>query len=141
MNWLTRLLNRNRPETDRASIGIMGEREAERLLKAKGFRVLARNWRKGKDEIDLVCLDGESLVFVETRTRSSEALVTGYHSITDRKKRALRRVCEAYLYQLKKPARTVRFDVMEVEHSGGAVGESRHYEDVPLFSKSLNRGK
>ncbi len=126
--------------TDRASIGVYGEREAERLLKSQGFKVLARNWRKGRDEIDLVCMDEGILVFVETRTRVTGALVGGYDSIGERKKKALLRVCRAYVYELKGAAPRVRFDVVEVEHEEGRILESRHFENVPLFSKALSRG-
>ena len=128
--------------------GDRGERlAAEWLRKEKAFRVLERNWRSPRDrrdEIDLVCRDGEVLVFVEVKARAAGALVPGYHAVDERKKRALRRAVEAYLGGLKeadKP-RTFRFDVVEVslgEASGGAAerGEAAilHFENVPLFSK------
>ncbi len=118
----------------------MGELEAERFLKRKRFRVLARNWRAGKDEIDLVCMDGSVLVFIETRTRTASALVGGYDSIDQRKRKALRRVCRAYLAQLKPAPHSFRFDVMEVRHEKGSVVDLQHYENAPLFSKDIGRG-
>ena len=81
-------LKRSKSEPMRAVIGRLGEKEAERLLKAKGYRVVARNWRAGKDEIDLVCFDGEALVFVETKTRAFGAIVGGLiRSISGSEKR------------------------------------------------------
>ena len=123
-----------------AAVGRRGEREAEKLLKKKGFVVLARNWRSGRDEIDLICLEGKAVVFVEVRARAKDALVSGYDSIDQRKREALRRVCRAYFAKMKPKPLTLRFDVIEIEHEEGAVGAVRHFENVPLFGKAVNRG-
>ncbi len=128
------------PGTENSRVGQGGEREAERFLKGKGFRVIARNWRSGKDEIDLVCTDEGVLVFVETRTRGEGALVSGYHSIGKRKRDALRRVCRAYLAGARKSS-AFRFDVVEVEHREGEILATRHFENAPLFRKETGRGR
>ena len=60
--------------------GEFGEWVALKLLKKKGFRCIHRNWRSRKDqrmEIDLVCLDYDTLVFVEVRSRSEDSKVNG----------------------------------------------------------------
>ena len=125
------------------STGAWGERRAEDFLKKKRFRILARNWRNPqdrRDELDLVCRDGEVLVFVEVKTRSTVALVSGYYAIDRRKKKVLRRTADAYLKCLP-PAqrpRTFRFDVVEVdagEPGSEADASVRHFENVPLFEK------
>ena len=134
------------------SEGERGERIAlEWLRKEKGFSLVVRNWRNPRDrreEIDLVCRDGEVLVFVEVKARAAGALVPGYHAVDEWKKRVLRRAIEAYLGGLRegeKP-RTFRCDVVEVSWSGGGTGEARrggdasgvevmHFENVGLFSK------
>lgn len=54
---------------DRRERGRQGERTAERMLRRAGLVVLARNWRGGGGELDLVALDGETLVFVEVKSR------------------------------------------------------------------------
>lgn len=104
------------------------------------MRILARNWRSGKDEIDFVCKDGVTLVFVETRTRRTGALVGGYESIDRRKREALGRVCRAYIAKLKPPPDSFRLDVVEVEHEGGEIWATRHFENVTLFRKETGRG-
>lgn len=116
-------------------MGLQGEREAGALLRRKGYAILRRNWRHGRDEIDLVCRDGEALVFVEVKTRAAHAQVAGYHAVDRRKKRALLRACRAYVAQLAERPRTVRFDIVEVEHREGVVSAVRHFENVPLFPK------
>ncbi|HID55979.1 TPA: YraN family protein, partial [Candidatus Poribacteria bacterium] len=50
-------------------IGLLGEEIAADFLRRKGYRLLERNIRIGRGEIDLVALDGETLVFVEVKTR------------------------------------------------------------------------
>ncbi len=130
-----------RSDAGTAAIGQRGEREAERLLKGKSYLILARNWRSGRDEIDLICLQGKIVVFVEVRTRAKGALVSGYDSINQRKRAALRRVCRAYFAKMKPKPLTLRFDVVEIEHEEGRITECRHFENVPLFSKDVKRGR
>lgn len=110
------------------------------LRRERGFSVVARNWRSPRDrrdEIDLVCRDGDALVFVEVKARSAGALVPGYHAIDRRKKRVLRRTAQAYLAHLREKPVTFRFDVVEVSFpaAAGAEPEILHFENVPLFSK------
>lgn len=54
---------------DRRETGRLGERIAERLLRRCGLTILARNWRAAGGELDLAALEGETLVFVEVKTR------------------------------------------------------------------------
>ena len=115
-----------------AEKGTLGEKEAERHLKGKRFRVVKRNWRKGRDEIDLICLDDKVLVFVEVRTRKDNAVISGYHSIGPKKKRALLRVCKAYLRQARDTCH-YRFDVVEARWFEKGNLTCLHYENVALF--------
>lgn len=153
LHWLRKILRLHSP----ASTGERGEQLAATwLAREKGFVVLTRNWRSPRDrreEIDLVCQDGETLVFVEVKARTDTALVPGFFAVDARKKRVLRRAIRAYLAQFRAKPRTFRFDIVEVsspskEASGrpeentsqpctiAANGCSiRHFENVPLFSK------
>ncbi|MBI5766746.1 MAG: YraN family protein [Verrucomicrobia bacterium] len=125
-----------------AEAGARGERlAADWLVRERGFRIVARNWRSPRDrrdELDLVARDGDVLVFVEVKTRGADALVPGFHAVDARKKRVLRRAAEAYLAGLRVKPQTVRCDVVEVELPvAGAVGDAvvRHFENVELFPK------
>ncbi len=121
-----------------AGVGAMGEAAAATHLQRElGFTVLRRNWRHGRDEIDLICRDGEALVFVEVKTRAAHALVGGYQAVNRRKKRALLRASRAYLAQLVERPLTIRFDIVEIEHVDGARTALRHHANVPLFPKEL----
>lgn len=114
---------------------------ADFLQKRSGFTIVTRNWRSPRDqreEIDLVCRDGDVLVFVEVKGRSANALVPGYHAIDERKRRALRRSVHAYLTALAHPPRTFRFDVVEVALSDRLPPQVLHFENVPLFPKGYH---
>ncbi|MEO6568676.1 MAG: YraN family protein, partial [Opitutaceae bacterium] len=100
------------------STGERGERAAaDWLTRERGLRVIARNWRNPRDrrdEIDLVCRDGDVLVFIEVKARVAGALVPGFYAVDARKKRVLRRTIDAYLALLRVKPNTFRFDVVEV---------------------------
>lgn len=125
--------------------GAAGEREAaDWLRRERGFEIVARNWRSPRDrrdELDLVCRDGEVLVFVEVKARSAKALVPGYYAVDARKKSAVRRAAKVYLAGLTRRPTTFRFDVVEVstgDEAGAAerpATEILHFENVPLFEK------
>ena len=115
---------------------------AEWLRRELQFAIVTRNWRNPKDrreEIDLVCRDRETLVFVEVKARDAGALVPGYYAVDRRKKRVLRRGVRAYLAQLREKPRTFRFDVVEVAFplNAATAPEILHFQNVELFSKSF----
>lgn len=121
-----------------ASTGERGERLAADFLQRQGYAVVVRNWRSPRDrrdEVDLICRDGEVLVFVEVKTRAPGALVSGYHAVDARKKSVVLRAAKVYLRQLRPPPRTYRFDVVEVSLAPNQAPEVRHYENVELFPK------
>ncbi|MFP4673682.1 MAG: YraN family protein [Opitutales bacterium] len=122
-----------------AERGRFGEMLADDYCRNElGFRVLARNWRCRPDELDLVCRDGEVLVFIEVRARAENAAVPGYFSVTRDKKKTLRRACGNYLKQLKKPPAHFRFDIIEISVSKEGAGVVRHYANIPLFNKHFS---
>ena len=114
-------------------MGAWGENKAAEFLQGeKGFRILERNWRSGKEEIDLIAYDGEVLVFVEVKTRNAGGLVPGYYSVNKRKKKALRRAIWAYLRQFRRRPRTYRLDVVEVNRHSDEYCEVLHFSNIPI---------
>lgn len=143
LTWLQRLWPRGQPASGPAGArGAAGERLAAEYLRGRmGYQIVVQNWRnprERREEIDLVCRDHEVLVFVEVKARAAGALVSGYHTVDRRKKRALRRVIHAYLTQLRVRPRTFRFDVAEVILAGSAPPQVLHFQNVPLFPKGYN---
>ncbi|HRE82844.1 MAG TPA: YraN family protein [Opitutaceae bacterium] len=142
-SWVRALLNQ---KTDESS-GAWGEQQAALwLVRERGFRVVARNWRSPqdrRDELDLVARDGEVLVFIEVKTRRLSARVSGYHAINRRKRAVLRRACDAYLRSLSLADRpqTFRFDVVEVRGEGRGSDDVTiaHFQNVALFRHFYRR--
>ena len=71
-------------------LGRRGEQLAVDHLEAAGYRILDRNWRCPSGELDIVALDGDTLVVVEVKTRSSRSYGDPLEAVDDRK---LTRVC------------------------------------------------
>jgi putative endonuclease len=112
--------------------GRLGEEAAAKLVRERGWKIVARNWRHGRDELDLVAWDGAVLVFVEVRARQARAMVSGYHSVTRRKKQALARAIRAYRRGMAQPPAHFRFDIVEVKVSDGVAGEVTLHANIPL---------
>ena len=71
---------------NRAKIGSRGEEIAARYLKTeKGYRILARNFRCGRKELDIIARDGDTVVFVEVKMRSSTRFGFPEESVQGRK--------------------------------------------------------
>ena len=109
---------------DRTALGVRGERIAERHLKRKGYRILERNFRGAGAEIDLVAMDGETLVFVEVKTRRTALVGTPQEAVNSLKQRHLRRAGEAYVRRHRIDGRPTRFDVVAILEDGSG----RHLE-------------
>ncbi|MCF8236799.1 MAG: YraN family protein [Saprospiraceae bacterium] len=56
----------------KSQIGQRGENLATEYVIRKGMKILARNWRSGRQELDIIALDGDQVVFIEVKTRSSQ---------------------------------------------------------------------
>lgn len=96
-------------------IGETGERLAAKQLWRKGYRVLYRNFRApGGGEIDLVARHGETLVFSEVKTRTSERFGRPAAAVDREKERLLLRGANAWLRELNHPELIFRFDIIEV---------------------------
>jgi putative endonuclease len=103
---------RELPDTLAGERGRLGEEAAAQFVRERGWKIVARNWRHGRDELDLVAWDGAVLVFAEVRAREARAVVSGYHSVTRRKKNALARAIRAYRRGMAQPPAHFRFDIV-----------------------------
>lgn len=96
--------------------GILGELRAAQYLKRQGMRVAARRFRAAGGEIDLICRDGRTLVFVEVKSRPGGRIGEGAKAVDTEKKRRLRAAARAYL--ALHPQEEIRFDVIEISAAG-----------------------
>jgi putative endonuclease len=103
-----------RPERQVAfRTGISAESRAAAFLLAKGFRILARRWRSGVGEIDIVARRRALLIFVEVKAR--ETLDDAAWSVTDRQRARIIAAAEAWLARFPDPRiQDIRFDAMLV---------------------------
>ena len=86
-------------------------------------------------EIDLICVDRQCLVFVEVRSRSVDALVSGWQSLNKQKLLSLRRACMLYLFESNKDFNNHRLDVVEVDIRNKRYNEivSFHHENIAIL--------
>jgi putative endonuclease len=99
---------------DTRTVGIAGEDNVCERLVQRGFRILDRNVREKFAEIDIVAEDGEALCFIEVRTRQNTTMGHPAETISEKKKRSIRRAAEAYLVKHRVAAREIRFDVATI---------------------------
>lgn len=94
--------------------GKIGEEIACKYLKSHGFKIVERNFRKGYSEIDIVALDGKTLVFVEVKTRYSNTFGNPEEAITYWKMKSLVRAAEYYKLLHPNLPDSLRIDVVSV---------------------------
>ncbi|MFH1560911.1 MAG: ribonuclease HII [Chloroflexota bacterium] len=96
-------------------LGELGERAARGYVERKGFTILDTNFRCPYGEVDIVALEGDCLVFLEVRTRSSNALGRPEESITRNKERKLIATAETYLQSRRDLTCSWRIDLVAVD--------------------------
>jgi putative endonuclease len=94
--------------------GRRGETLAAKHLTARGYTLEARNWSCATGELDLVCRDGDTLVFVEVRTVSTGFLTSPLQTIDAAKQARVARAAEAYVRKKRSEYANLRFDVVGV---------------------------
>jgi putative endonuclease len=96
-------------------LGARGEKLAARYLRRHGFKILYRNFRgRQGGEIDLVCRDRDTLVFVEVKTRTREDFGRPLEAVGQKKQRRISLGALAWLRLLGNPDILFRFDIVEV---------------------------
>ena len=94
-------------------VGREGEALAANFLQQKGYEIVDRNWRYGPKEIDIVARDGETMVFVEVKTRSTLAFELPQEAVTKKKMKNLVEAADAYMLQYNIELEG-RFDIVGV---------------------------
>lgn len=110
------------------SLAQRGEQLAADYLKTKGFHIVAHNYRLRIGEIDLICQDDKTLVFVEVKSRRSHRYGDGAEAISLAKQRKIVTVAQVYLGRFADPP-PCRFDAVIVDFSAEPP-VLRHLEDA-----------
>ena len=104
-------------EPEAARFGREGEDAAARYLRHLGWRILDRNWRSGPLELDIVCCEGDTLVFVEVKTRAASGLASPAQAFTLTKRDRMIRAAQAWLCAHDAWDRPCRLDLVAVTHT------------------------
>lgn len=94
--------------------GRLGEESAIEFLAKAGYRVLARNVRLGGGEIDVICLDAKTLVFVEVKRRDAKAFGSAISAVDAHKRARIRKLAAEYA-QVVAPETRFRFDIVAID--------------------------
>lgn len=145
-------------EPKTASLGIAGEKVAEEYLVSLGMRIICINFRApvGRNrrgvqitgEIDIIALEGETVVFLEVKTRSSDSFAGPESAVDLRKQRQIIRAAKAYRKIFRPANVSFRYDVVGVVMREGSKPIVKHFraywsedkfrkagwEALPLFS-------
>ncbi len=120
----------------RQRLGARAEALCATELERRGWRIVDRNWRVRIGEIDIVAIEGQSLVMVEVKAHRAGNLsgpVRPVLAVGRRKQQRLRTLAEAWL-QIRAPGRSfekIRFDVVGVTLNGdGSIADWEHIADA-----------
>lgn len=109
-------------------LGSSGEDHACDYLIKKGYTILEKNWRHRNDEVDIIARDGDCLVIVEVKTRSTLYFGEPQIFVTKKKQAFMIRAANAYILQNNIHDET-RFDIVSIVVSGDRVS-IKHIEDA-----------
>ncbi len=109
--------------------GKLGEDTAVDYLEKKGYRILQRNYRFDRGEIDIVAEDQGQLVFIEVKARRSTLYGEPEEAVTEAKCKQLWKVAEGYLHEHNLEDSNYRFDVVAIEYQNN-VPVIRHLIDA-----------
>ncbi len=112
-------------------LGRLGERIACRYLLRLGYDVLARRYRARRSEIDLVAFEGETLVFVEVKTRETSAFGEPWEFVDWEKRQRLQSAADEFIAAYDLGRYTYRFDIVSV------VAPGEPAESVSLFRNAF----
>ena len=106
---------------DRKVLGTAGESAAEEFLRKQRYVILEKNYRCPLGEVDIVALDGRTVVFVEVKTRTQEGYGTPFEAVDARKQRQISRTAQHYIAARRLHDRAARFDVVGVWREGDHI--------------------
>lgn len=118
--------------------GSRGEDEALFWLRRKGYVVVARQWKSPMypGDIDLIAWDGDCLCVVEVKSRTRrDEFFTAEGAVNEEKRRALRRLANAYVRRLPAPPLRKRMDVLSVYLAPGKPAEFQHFPSAIAWNE------
>lgn len=115
---------------DRLRLGQAGEKQAERFLRRQGCRTVTRNYHCPLGEIDLIALDGSTIVFVEVKTRSDREHADPQDAVNPAKQQRIAQAARFFMRQTGSEGRLFRFDVVAVVAAADGSFDIEHLVDA-----------
>ena len=112
------------------TLGKSGEKVALRYLERQKYRVVARNFRLFRGEIDIIAYDRKALVFIEVKTRKSTDFCFPEESVTPSKQRQIKKIAQGFLTKNDLYEVECRFDVISLIFDEDAGYSIRHIKDA-----------
>lgn len=112
--------------------GRWGEQKAADYLVGKGYRILERNWRIDRSELDIIAMDGDCLVFVEVKTRQRNYLVAPELAIDRKKMLSICHAANVYI-KLNRLDFQPRFDIVTIVGTEAQGFEVNHIPDAFIY--------
>ena len=128
------LKNRIKELPYKKALGTKGEHLAVKFLKKKGYKILQRNYRCRIGEIDIVCYDHGTIVFVEVKTRRSDKYGQPEISVTEAKKRQIIKIASHYVAEKKIEGIDLRFDAVSIFYS-----PNEKHPTITLFTNAFTK--
>lgn len=111
-------------------LGKKGEEIAAKYLADKNFEIIECNYHFGHGEIDIVARDGETLVFVEVKTRQNLEFGSPELAVTKGKQRQIKKIAECYLYDKEISDTNCRIDVIAILLENHTKPKINHIENA-----------
>jgi putative endonuclease len=130
VNAIDRVAGRRRPvRAAHLETGLRGERAGFFWLMRRGYVVVARGWHsaRARGDLDLIAWKGETLCFIEVKTRTTRNVATAEVAVDDRKRRVLRRLARHYMRQLPPGEVEARFDILSIYFERDKVPDFEHF--------------
>jgi len=114
--------------TNHIKIGSKGEKLACDFLEKKGYRILEKNWRSGRFEIDIIAEEKNTVIFVEVKTRTNDYYGFPEESVNETKQEHILQAAEDYVIR-NNINNEIRFDIVSIIMSRN-VQKIYHIEDA-----------
>lgn len=111
------------------SLGSKGEDLAVTFLKKKGYKIISKNYKNYIGEVDIIAQDGETVVFIEVKTRANDSFGYPFESVHKKKRQKLRNLALLYLKKAGEEL-PVRFDVLSIFCTENGNMEIDHIQDA-----------
>jgi len=134
-----------KPEAKHLLTGLRGEEEALFYLRKRGYTVVARRWQTPRlpGDVDLIAWEGETLCFIEVKTRTGRDIVPAEFAVDAHKQKTLRTLASVFCKRFPEETRRkipVRFDVVAVYLPVAAgPGEPKGSIEIDLFPDAFSR--